>query len=69
MRVVVRNLADPFDVRHEGRGGINLVDLATLSSCAFIQTQDLGRVAADGSFTIEGRVARSDIRGCNLLVQ
>ena len=69
MRIFVRDLADPFDVRHEGRGGINIVDLANLSSCAFIQTQDLGRVAADGGFTIDGRVARSDIRGCNLLVQ
>ncbi len=69
MRVVVRNLADPFEVRGEGRGGVNIIDLANLRSCAFIQTQDVGRVAADGSFTLEGRVARSDIRGCNLLVQ
>lgn len=69
MRVVVRDLADPFDVRRSGRGGVNIIDLANLSSCAFIQTQDLGRVAPDGTFTIEGRVDRSDIRGCNLLVQ
>jgi hypothetical protein len=68
MRVTVRNLTDPFDVKNEGRGGINIVDLANLSSCAFIQTQDVGRLAARGDFTIEGRVARSDIRGCNLLV-
>jgi hypothetical protein len=51
------------------RGGINIVDLANLHSCAFIQTQDMGRLAADGSFAIDGRIARSDIRGCNLLVQ
>jgi hypothetical protein len=69
MRVSVRDLADPFDVRREGRGGLNITDLANLHSCAFIQTQDVGRVAADGGFTIDGRVARSDIRGCNLLVQ
>jgi hypothetical protein len=68
MRVSVRNLTDPFDVRREGRGGINITDLANLSSCAFIQTQDTGRLAADGSFSLEGRVARSDIRGCNLMV-
>jgi hypothetical protein len=68
MRVSVRNLTDPFDVRREGRGGVNIADLANLSSCAFIQTQDLGRLAPDGTFTLEGRVARSDLRGCNLLV-
>ncbi|MDR2882284.1 MAG: acyltransferase [Alistipes sp.] len=73
MRVAVRSLADPFDVRYAGdggsRGGLNIADLANLHSCAFVQTQDVGRVAADGSFTLHGRVARSDIRGCNLLVQ
>jgi hypothetical protein len=68
MRVVVRNLTDPFDIRSEGRGGIDIADLANLNSCAFIQTQDVGRLAADGTFTIEGRVARSDVRGCNLMV-
>jgi hypothetical protein len=69
MRVLVRDLADPFDIRSEGRGGINIIDLANLHSCAFVQTQDIGRLAPDGGFTIDGRVARSDIRGCNLLVQ
>jgi hypothetical protein len=28
----------------------------------------MGRLHADGSFSIEGRIAGSDIRGCNLLV-
>ncbi len=69
MKVLVRDLADPFDVRRAGGGGINIIDLANLSSCAFIQTQDRGSIASDGSFTIDGRVTGSDIRGCNLLVQ
>lgn len=69
MRVCVRNTADPLDVGREGRGGIDIIDLANSYSCAFIQTQDVGRVATDGSFEIEGRLERSDIRGCNLLVQ
>jgi hypothetical protein len=51
------------------RGGINIIDLANLHSCAFIQTQDMGTLMADGGFTVDGRIARSDIRGCNLLVQ
>lgn len=69
MRVLVRDVNDPFDHAPAGsRGGIDIVDLANLSSCAFIQTQDVGRVFSDGSFAIDGRIAGSDIRGCNLLV-
>lgn len=69
MRVMVRDVNDPFDHHPEGgRGGVDIIDLANLSSCAFIQTQDIGRVMEGGSFVIEGRIAGSDIRGCNLLV-
>lgn len=69
MRVLVRDVNDPFDhAPAGGRGGIDIIDIANLSSCAFIQTQDIGRKFADGSFAIEGRIAGSDIRGCNLLV-
>lgn len=70
MKVVVRDVNDPFDILPAGsRGGINIVDLANLSSCAFIQTQDMGRTFGDGGFMIDGRIDRSEIRGCNLLVQ
>jgi phenylacetate-coenzyme A ligase PaaK-like adenylate-forming protein len=69
MRVSLRSLNDPFETYTVGRGGINTTDLANLGSCAFIQTQDTGAVAADGSFTLLGRATRADIRGCNLLVQ
>jgi hypothetical protein len=69
MRILVRDVNDPMDHRPQGmRGGIDIIDLANLSSCAFIQTQDMGRLMEDGSFIIEGRIAGSDIRGCNLLV-
>ena len=69
MRVMVRDVNDPFDHTPQGmRGGIDIIDLANLSSCAFIQTQDIGRVLSDGGFMIEGRIAGSDIRGCNLLI-
>ena len=70
MRVVCRDVNDPFDLLPAGqRGGLNLVDLANCWSCAFIQTQDVGRVDDDGSFVIEGRIDHAEIRGCNLLVQ
>ena len=69
MRVLVRDVNDPFDHAPNGmRGGIDIIDLANVSSCAFIQTQDIGRIEKDGGFIIEGRIAGSDIRGCNLLI-
>lgn len=70
MRVAARDVNDPFDLLPPGsRGGLNITDLANQWSCAFIQTQDVGIVADDGSFVIEGRVDQAEIRGCNLLVQ
>ena len=70
MRVAVRDVNDPFERLAAGsRGGLNIADLSNLWSCAFIETQDVGCVRPDGSFEIEGRIDRADIRGCNLLVQ
>lgn len=69
MRVLTRDLNDPFDILPAGSvGGINIIDLANLSSCAFLQTQDIGTVWPDFSFTVSGRIDRSETRGCNLLV-
>ena len=70
MKVFVRDVNNPLRILPRGnRGAINIVDLANLSSCAFIATQDVGSVSSDGSFSIEGRLSGADIRGCNLLVQ
>ena len=70
MQVVCRDVNDPFALLPAGsRGGLNLIDLANRWSCAFIQTQDVGQVAADESFVVEGRIDHAEIRGCNLLVQ
>lgn len=70
MRVKVRDINDPFETLPPGaRGGLNVIDLANFWSCAFLQTDDAGRMEADGSFFVEGRIERADIRGCNLLVQ
>jgi non-ribosomal peptide synthetase component F len=70
MQVRIRDTNDPLEILKPGQtGGINVIDLANINSCAFIATQDLGRLHADGSFEILGRFDNSDIRGCNLLVQ
>ena len=70
MRVFSRDIEDPFSLsRNEKTGGLNIIDLANIHSCAFIATQDLGRVYTDQTFEVLGRFEQSDIRGCNLLVQ
>jgi hypothetical protein len=67
MRVWVRDERDPLLVRTEGEGVLQVVDLANRYSCAFIATDDVGRVYADGSFEVWGRRDHSDLRGCSLL--
>lgn len=69
MKILIRDPYDPFQYfSNERTGGINVIDLANKHSCAFIQTQDLGRTVEDG-FYLEGRFDDADIRGCNLLVE
>ncbi len=69
MKVMVRNINDPLEIKTSGSGGVNIIDLANIYSCSFIATQDLGTVNADDSFTINGRFDNSDLRGCNLMIQ
>lgn len=68
MQVLIRDTEDALTIHTKTRaGGINIIDLANINSCAFIATQDLGRVHHDGSFEVIGRFDNSDIRGCNLM--
>mgnify|MGYP001204642266 CR=1 FL=1 len=69
MQVYIRSVNDPFEkLGFNKTGGINILDLANIDSCAFIETQDLGKLNEDGSFEISGRFDNSEIRGCNLMV-
>jgi hypothetical protein len=68
MKVLIRNEDDPFDVQQHGAGIINVIDLANIYSCAFIATDDVGKVFENRTFEISGRIDNSDIRGCSLLV-
>lgn len=68
-KLVIKDVYDPFALCKAGQSGrINVVDLANIDSCAFIQTADLGKTYADGTFEVLGRIDNSDIRGCNLMV-
>jgi phenylacetate-coenzyme A ligase PaaK-like adenylate-forming protein len=75
MRVQLRDVYDPFSKAMEGKsGGVNVIDLANIYSCAFIETQDMGRLYPQENnpdrqlLQLVGRIDRADIRGCNLLV-
>ncbi len=70
MKVLIRDMNDPFTyVKERKSGGVNVIDLANLNSCAFIETKDLGRLNQDSHFEILGRFDNSDLRGCNLMIQ
>jgi phenylacetate-coenzyme A ligase PaaK-like adenylate-forming protein len=68
MKVCITDMNDPFEKLSVGKTGvINVIDLANIYSCSFIQTSDLGRLSEDGGFEILGRLDYSDLRGCSLL--
>lgn len=69
MRVAIREVNDPFTLAGEHKfGGINVVDLANIHSCAFIETMDRGKVDANQHFEVLGRLDNSDVRGCNTMI-
>lgn len=68
MKVTIREIHDPFTFAKDRQiGVINVIDLANVHSCAFIETEDLGLLDGYG-FKVIGRLDNSDLRGCNLLL-
>lgn len=68
MKVFTRDTEDALSIHSDtSTGGLNIIDLANIDSCAFIATQDLGKAYPNGTFTVAGRFDNSDIRGCNLM--
>lgn len=70
LRVYATEANDPLAILPPGKTGqLNVIDLANQHTCAFLCTQDLGRVYPDGTFEVLGRLDNADIRGCNLMVE
>ena len=71
MKVLIREEDDPLNVNGNSKtlrtGVLNIIDLANIYSASFIATDDLGRLYADGSFEVLGRMDNSDVRGCSQL--
>jgi hypothetical protein len=75
MKVLIRSEDDPFSIHTAAlsiqkpeTGIINIIDLANIYSCAFIATDDMGKLHHNGSFEVLGRCDNSDIRGCSLMI-
>ena len=69
MKIVLRDLYDPKQILAvEQVGAVNVIDLANIYSCAFIETSDIARVHRDETFEIIGRADQAELRGCNLMV-
>ena len=68
MRIFSREVNDPFQQAGQKAGVVQVMDLANVDSCSFIETEDMGLVHADGRFEILGRLDNSDQRGCSLMV-
>jgi len=69
MKVLCVQTDDPLSPAPAGKTGrLCVIDFANAHSCAFLMSSDLGRVHADGSFEVLGRLDHSDLRGCNLMI-
>lgn len=69
MKFMLRDFVNPFKIIDSAeRGGLNIIDLANINSCSFIETEDIGIKTAENLWKIPGRITNSEIRGCNLLL-
>lgn len=70
MKIMLRDDRDPKAWVEKGqRGLVSVIDLANITSCSFIATQDIGQMAVNGQdFYLLGRADHADVRGCNLLI-
>ncbi|MCX6276521.1 MAG: acyl transferase [Bacteroidetes bacterium] len=69
MKVMIRDINDPLSWAAAGvTGGVSIIDLANYNSCSFIETQDLGRISANGEFEVFGRFDAAQARGCSLMI-
>ncbi len=68
-KIIIRDVYNPLNVGiTERNGGINIIDLANIYSCSFIETEDMGIAYSDGSFEVLGRMEHTINRGCNMML-
>lgn len=68
LKIVITDVHLPEFIQPIGISGrINFIDLANIHSCAFIASDDIGRMHEDGSFEVLGRLDHAEMRGCSLM--
>ena len=61
MKIIISDLHDPFaQAALNETGIIKIIDLANVHSCAFIESQDLGRTVAKNKFEVLGRMDNTE---------
>ena len=69
MKFLLRDFSNPLKITDtDERGGLNIIDLANVNSCSFLETEDIGINETGNLWRIPGRIYNSEIRGCNLLL-
>ena len=68
-KILIRDASNPLKIttKENITGGINIIDLANMHSCAFIATNDMGR-KKNNHYNVLGRLNSSSIRGCNNMI-
>ena len=79
MKIFIRDINNPFRILSPQKsddpdkvgvlGGVNIIDLANINSCSFIETEDMGTKKSGEIFTLSGRILNSERRGCNMLIE
>ena len=70
LKFLISDPADPFSfLSNSKRGLINVIDLANVHSCSFIQTGDLGQLNEQGQLQVLGRYNFEELRGCSQLYE
>tara|TARA_B100001758_G_scaffold174714_1_gene151590 strand:+ start:276 stop:1256 length:981 start_codon:yes stop_codon:yes gene_type:complete len=66
-KVMIRDKQNPLKINNLSSGGINIIDLSNIHSCAFLATEDFGRISND-KFKVLGRLKNSSLRGCSTMI-
>ena len=70
MKILIRDFNNPFQyLPNNTQGAINIIDLANIHSCSFIETEDRGTKLSPNAFVVQGRISDSERRGCNMLIE
>ncbi len=70
LQFLISDPSDPYTILEPNkRGLINVIDLANVHSCSFIQTGDLGMLDEQNNLKVLGRHQFEDLRGCAQLYE